>query len=100
LRLLYGYWITDYFLRLCFFPVPSEREVVNKERLSGSYRLSAYYISKTFSELPLCLVLPSLSTIIFYWLAGLNGFNNAWAFFGTWFVMIGTTIATQSLGKC
>ena len=73
--------------------------MVNKERMSGTYRLSAYYVSKTFSELPLCLVLPSISTIIFYWLAGLNGFHNAWSFFGTWLVMIAITVASQSLGE-
>ncbi|CAK8691387.1 unnamed protein product [Clavelina lepadiformis] len=77
---------------------PSEREVVNKERMGGSYRLSSYYISKTISELPLALVLPSISMIIFYWMAGLNGYNNAWAFFGSWLDMIMVTIASQSLG--
>uniref|UniRef100_H2Z6M9 ABC transporter domain-containing protein n=1 Tax=Ciona savignyi TaxID=51511 RepID=H2Z6M9_CIOSA len=77
---------------------PSEREVINKERMSGSYRLSAYYLAKSVSELPLSIILPSISTFIIYWMAGLNGFNEAWAFFGTWFVMILITIGMQSLG--
>nr|CAB3219647.1 ABC transporter G family member 14-like [Phallusia mammillata] len=77
---------------------PSEREVVNKERMGGSYRLSSYYIAKTISEAPLTIVLPSISTVIVYWMAGLNGFNDIWAFFGTWLVMILVTFTAQSLG--
>nr|XP_018668221.1 ABC transporter G family member 14-like isoform X2 [Ciona intestinalis] len=77
---------------------PSEREVINKERMSGSYRLSAYYLAKSVSELPLGIILPSISTFIIYWMAGLNGFQEAWAFFGTWFVMILMTVGMQSLG--
>jgi len=79
--------------------VPSEREVINKERMSGSYRLSSYYIAKTLSEIPLAIVLPTISTVIVYWMAGLNGFNNVWAFFGTYLTMILVTFTSQSLGE-
>ena len=65
--------------------VPAEKVVVNKERLSGSYHLSAYYLAKTLSELPLLLTLPSIYITITYWAAGMNG----WAgFFGTWFFLL------------
>lgn len=81
------------FIALTAFP--AERVVINKERSSGSYRLSAYYLAKTLSELPLILFLPSVYIIVVYWTAGLNG----WAsFFGTWFFLLFSGFMTQSLG--
>lgn len=75
--------------------VPAERVVINKERSSGSYHLSAYYLAKTFSELPLVIALPSIYIVIVYWAAGLNG----WAgFFGTWFVLLLNGFLTQVRG--
>ena len=74
--------------------VPAERVVINKERSSGSYHLSAYYLAKTFSELPLLLLLPSLYIIIVYWTAGLTGWPG---FFGTWFFLIFSGFMAQVL---
>lgn len=78
--------------------VPAEREVVNKERMGGMYRLSAYYIAKCLSELPLALILPSTSFILFYVMAGLNGMAVVTSFFGSWLVIVLITITSQSLG--
>lgn len=75
--------------------VPSERVVINKERSSGSYHLSAYYLAKTFSELPLLLTLPSIYIVVVYWSAGLNGWGS---FFGTWFVILCGGFTTQVAG--
>lgn len=50
-----------------------EREVVVKERKAGAYRLSAYYIAKMASELPMLIVVPIVQLSAMYWLAGLGG---------------------------
>lgn len=55
-----------------YIVVPSERSVIDKERLAGYYRLSAYYLAKTVSEVPLILVQPAMYCTIFYWMAGFN----------------------------
>eukprot|EP00731_Ephydatia_muelleri_P015284 Em0008g1004a len=52
--------------------IPSERVIVNKERASGSYRLSSYFAAKMLSELPLNVLLPSFYLFIVYWACGLN----------------------------
>jgi hypothetical protein len=51
---------------------PFERAVIEKERASGSYRLSSYFVAKAFAEAPLHLVLPTLFLIISYWMANIN----------------------------
>ncbi|XP_013407500.1 ABC transporter G family member 14 isoform X2 [Lingula anatina] len=74
---------------------PEERVVINKERSSGAYRLSAYYCAKMTSELPLILVLPTGFTILVFWMAGLNGVVG---FFGMWATIMLTSILTQGIG--
>jgi len=75
---------------------PTERRVLSKERAGGSYRLSAYFLAKTFSEMPLRLCMPLIYLTISYWMANLN--NDPKAFFG----MVGTelmaTLAGESMG--
>ena len=51
---------------------PFERAVIEKERASGSYRLSSYFIAKSLGEAPLKLVLPTVFLIIAYWMANIN----------------------------
>uniref|UniRef100_A0A7S3DSM9 ABC-2 type transporter transmembrane domain-containing protein n=1 Tax=Entomoneis paludosa TaxID=265537 RepID=A0A7S3DSM9_9STRA len=66
-----AYWVFDsMFVALLTFP--SERVVVLKERASGSYQLSAFFLAKTTSEAPARLVLPLLYMTIAYWMSGLN----------------------------
>ena len=65
---------------------------MNKERAAGYYRLSAYYLAKLFSELPLIICQPTLFLIIVYWMTGLN---RSVAFLGTLSVVLLTAITGQ-----
>ena len=77
---------------LNIFSVPNERTVVNKERAAGYYRLSAYYLAKLCSELPLVVLQPTLFLLIVYWMAGLN---RSEAFLGTLFILLLTALTGQ-----
>ncbi|XP_067048982.1 uncharacterized protein [Acropora muricata] len=88
------YWnFTPMFQSL--FSFPNERTVVNKERASGYYRLSAYYLAKVISELPLVIFQPTLYLTIVYWAAGLN---KSESFLTMLFLVLLTTFAAQSVG--
>ncbi len=52
--------------------VPTEYEVIQKERLTGTYRLSAYWLAKMTSELPVILFLPAMTQVIFYPMCGIG----------------------------
>ena len=72
--------------------VPTEKLVVNKERASGYYRLSAYYLAKTVSELPLVVFQPTVFMLMIYWATGLN---NSVAFLSTLFAVLSSSVAAQ-----
>ncbi|XP_013413427.1 ABC transporter G family member 27 isoform X1 [Lingula anatina] len=91
---IYVYWS---FIPLSYSvsSFPEERTVIDKERSSGAYRLSAYYLAKMTSELPLTLLLPSGFVLIVFWMAGLNGF---WAYIGFWATVMLTSLFAQAAG--
>lgn len=86
-----------------FFPVftaifmfPQERAMLNKERAADMYRLSAYFLARTTSDLPLDLLLPSLFLLVVYFMAGLK--HSAEAFFLTMLTVFLCIVAAQGLG--
>ncbi|MFS7906061.1 putative ABC-2 type transporter [Helianthus anomalus] len=46
--------------------------MLTKERSSGMYRLSSYFMSRTIGDLPMELVLPTFFCIVTYRMAGLK----------------------------
>ncbi|XP_074581653.1 ABC transporter G family member 22-like [Curcuma longa] len=86
-----------------FFPVftaiftfPQERAMLNKERAEDMYSLSAYFMARTTSDLPLDLFLPVLFLLIVYFMAGLRLTTEH--FFLSMLVVFLTIIAAQGLG--
>ncbi|XP_074572659.1 ABC transporter G family member 22-like isoform X2 [Curcuma longa] len=86
-----------------FFPVftaiftfPQERVMLNKERAVDMYRLSAYFMARTTSDLPLDLFLPVIFLLIVYFMAGLR--LSIPHFFLNMLVVFLTIIAAQGLG--
>ncbi|RWR80530.1 ABC transporter G family member 9-like protein [Cinnamomum micranthum f. kanehirae] len=54
------------------FTFPLDCTMLIKERESGMYRLSAYFMARMTSELPLQLTLPAAFITISYWMGGLK----------------------------
>ncbi|KAG8648769.1 ABC transporter G family member 22 isoform X2 [Manihot esculenta] len=86
-----------------FFPVftaiftfPQERAMLNKERAADMYRLSAYFVARTTSDLPLDLILPVLFLVVVYFMAGLR--MSAGPFFLTLLTVFLCIVAAQGLG--
>ncbi|XP_038906339.1 ABC transporter G family member 9 [Benincasa hispida] len=86
-----------------FFPLlqaigtfPKERMILEKERASGMYRLSSYFISRTTSDLPMELVLPTIFIVIIYAMAGLK--RTAANFFATLFSQLLSVLVAQGFG--
>jgi ABC-type multidrug transport system permease subunit len=65
------YWVIEsMFDSLLAFP--SERDVVLKERSSGSYRLSAYMMAKTAADAPTRILIPFVYVVVSYWMVGVD----------------------------
>ncbi|KAE9621718.1 putative xenobiotic-transporting ATPase [Lupinus albus] len=86
-----------------FFPVftaiftfPQERAMLTKERATDMYRLSAYFVARITSDLPLDLVLPILFLLVVYFMAGLR--LSTGPFFLTILTVFLCIVAAQGLG--
>ncbi|KAL3612477.1 hypothetical protein D5086_003497 [Populus alba] len=78
------------------FTFPQERRMLGKERSSGMYRLSSYFMSRIVSDLPMELVLPTIFLTITYWMAGLKG--SPGNFFLTLSVLLYSVLVAGGLG--
>jgi len=67
--------------------------MLNKERAEDMYRLSAYFLARTMSDLPLDLILSVLFLLVVYFMAGLR--LSAASFFLTILTVFLCIIAAQ-----
>lgn len=78
------------------FTFPQERRMLTKERSSGMYRLSSYFVARTCSDLPLELALPAGFVLILYWMGGLDPHPVSFLLF--LLVVLLNVLVAQSLG--
>ncbi|XP_074332745.1 ABC transporter G family member 14-like [Apium graveolens] len=78
------------------FTFPQERRMLIKERSSGMYRLSSYFLARTIGDLPLELALPTAFTCIVYWMGGLK--PDPFTFILSLLVVLYSVLVAQSLG--
>ncbi|KAJ4954216.1 hypothetical protein NE237_031048 [Protea cynaroides] len=86
-----------------FFPVftaiftfPQERAMLDKERAVDMYKLSAYFVARSTSDIPLDLILPVLFLVIMYFMVGLRA--SASAFSLSLLTIFLSIVAAQGLG--
>jgi ABC-type multidrug transport system ATPase subunit/ABC-type multidrug transport system permease subunit len=91
-----GYWSINPMIA-ALVEYPSDKNIVQRERFSGSYRLSAYYVSKMITEIPKLLLYPTIFFIPFYWVIGLLA--SASAFFTCWILLILNVFCAKSWGE-
>lgn len=78
------------------FTFPQERAIFTKERASGMYTLSSYFMSRIVGDLPMELILPTIFLAMTYWMAGLK--PELGAFLLTLLVLLGYVLVSQGLG--
>ncbi|MCL7022366.1 hypothetical protein MKW94_001324 [Papaver nudicaule] len=78
------------------FTFPQERAMLIKERSSGMYRLSSYFLARTAGDLPMELALPTAFVFIIYWMGGLK--PDPTTFILSLLVVLFSVLVSQSLG--
>ncbi|GFZ09768.1 ATP-binding casette family G25 [Actinidia rufa] len=78
------------------FAFPQERAIFMKERASGMYTLSPYFMARIVGDLPMELILPTIFIAITYWMTGLE--PELGSFLLTLIVLLGYVLASQGLG--
>jgi len=75
---------------------PPERAVFLQEQANATYNAYLYYVSKVVAEIPLCLVIPTIYSIITYWSWGLV--NTAVAYFNHLAIVLAVSYMGNSFG--
>lgn len=78
------------------FAFPQERAIFLKERASGMYTLSSYFMARIIGDLPMELILPTIFLTVAYWMAELK--PELSAFLLTLLVLLGYVLVSQGLG--
>lgn len=78
------------------FTFPQERAIFIKERSSGMYTLSSYFMARIVGDLPMELILPTVFATVAYWMSGLK--PELGAFVLTLVVLLGYVLVAQGLG--
>ncbi|KAL2893586.1 ABC transporter G family member 25, partial [Bienertia sinuspersici] len=78
------------------FAFPQDRSIFAKERASGMYSLSSYFVARIIGDLPMELILPTIFLTLVYWMTGLR--PEVLTFVQTLGVIIGYVLVAQGLG--
>ncbi|XP_043712190.1 ABC transporter G family member 25-like [Telopea speciosissima] len=78
------------------FTIPQERAIFIKERSSGMYTLSSYFMARAVGDIAMELLLPTVFTTLAYWMAGLK--PDPGAFLLMLAVLLGYVLVAQGLG--
>ncbi|CAN6852361.1 unnamed protein product [Brassica oleracea] len=78
------------------FTFPQERAIFTRERSSGMYTLSSYFMAHVIGSLSMELVLPAVFLTLTYWMVGLR--PGLVPFLLTLFVLLLYVLASQGLG--
>lgn len=78
------------------FAFPQERAIFMKERSSGMYSLSCYFMARIVGDMPMELILPTIFLTVTYWMSGLK--PEFGAFILTLLAMLGYVLVSQGLG--
>ena len=78
------------------YTFPSVFNLMVKERTSGMYRLSAFYLAETICDLPMDYSIPLILIVSSYWVAHLR--QSFLAFFGHVAIQLFSALAIQTIG--
>ncbi|KAJ8629152.1 hypothetical protein MRB53_022475 [Persea americana] len=78
------------------YTFPKERAMLAKERSSGMYRLSTYFMARVVGAMPMEFHLPTIFVNISYWMGGLR--RTADAFFKTLFIILLSVMSSEGIG--
>mmetsp|Transcript_12942 Transcript_12942/g.36665 ORF Transcript_12942/g.36665 Transcript_12942/m.36665 type:complete len:696 (-) Transcript_12942:27-2114(-) len=79
----------------------NERPLFLKEKASGMYRVSAYYMAKTFVDIPTLLIAPTVFCVISYFFVGFQlSFEKFLIFWLTIIVFVGTMTSLFTTISC